>query len=75
MNGRTEKLPSKSQWNTTGEINTVTVTGSNGCTETQSITVEDTDIGFSFYADVVPHTACDTLNGQLTLHLSLQSDL
>lgn len=49
---------------------TVTVTGSNGCTETQSITVEDTDIGFSFYADVVPHTACDTLNGQLTLHLS-----
>ncbi|MBN8678037.1 MAG: gliding motility-associated C-terminal domain-containing protein [Chitinophagales bacterium] len=47
----------------------VTLTSANGCTVSGSIDVEDNDAIFSYNATVQDNTACDTINGRISLQL------
>ncbi len=47
----------------------VTLTSGNGCTSTGSVMVEDNQAIFSYSATITDQTACDTINGRITLAL------
>ncbi|MDO8368928.1 MAG: gliding motility-associated C-terminal domain-containing protein [Saprospiraceae bacterium] len=47
----------------------VTLTSSNGCTSTGNVIVEDNQAIFSYSATVTDQTACDTINGRISLSL------
>ena len=47
----------------------VTITSANGCTSTGNAVVEDNQAIFSYSAIVTDQTACDTINGRISLAL------
>lgn len=49
---------------------TVTVTGSNGCTNSSSVTVDNEQIQIDVFADVTPNTSCQAPNGSISLTLT-----
>lgn len=48
----------------------VTVTGANGCTQTSSITVSNTNPPFTITPTIVANTTCNGGNGSITLNVS-----
>lgn len=50
-----------------GGIYSVTVTGDNGCTATESFTIINTNSNFSFSVLVLPNTSCTSPNGSIDL--------
>jgi gliding motility-associated-like protein len=55
--------------NVPADTYTVTVTGINGCSITESVVLDDTPLLFDYSALITDHNACDTSNGQINLSL------